>query len=126
MGKSLKNIGLGLLTAGAYTQYKAQKKAMAQQQQYQQLALQQQQQAIEFQKQQAQQQQELQQQQLALQEREQEASNQRFNQYNKGTSNYQRKPNSINATDLTKGQADSGQTISLNLTGDDDETDEWY
>ena len=118
MGKSLKNIGLGLLTAGAYTQYKAQKKAMAQQQQYQQLALQQQQQAQE--------QQELQQQQLALQEREQEASNQRFNQYNKDTSNYQRKPNSINATDLTKGKADSGQTISLNLTGDDDETDEWY
>lgn len=126
MGKSLKSIGLGLLTAGAYNQYKAQKKAMAQQQQYQQLALQQQQQAIEFQKQQAQQQQELQQQQLALQEREQEASNQRFNQYNKGTSNYQRKPNSINATDLTKGKADSGQTIALNLTGDDDETDEWY
>ena len=126
MGKSLKNIGLGLLTAGAYTQKKKKKKAMAQQQQYQQLALQQQQQAIEFQKQQAQQQQELQQQQLALQEREQEASNQRFNQYNKGTSNYQRKPNSINATDLTKGKADSGQTISLNLTGDDDETDEWY
>lgn len=126
MGKSLKSIGLGLLTAGAYNQYESQKKAMAQQQQYQQLALQQQQQAMELQKQQAQQQQELQQQQLALQEREQEASNQRFNQYNKDTSNYQRKSNSINATDLTKGKADGGQTISLNLTGDDEETDEWY
>lgn len=119
-------IGLAIAAVAAQRQYAAQKKAMAQQQQHQQLALQQQQQAMELQKQQAQQQQELQQQQLALQEREQEASNQRFNQYNKDTSNYQRKPNSINATDLTKGKADSGQTIALNLTGDDDETDEWY
>lgn len=119
-------IGLAIAAVAAQRQYAAQKKAMAQQQQHQQLALQQQQQAMELQKQQAQQQQELQQQQLALQEREQEASNQRFNQYNKDTSNYQRKPNSINATDLTKGKADSGQTIALNLTGDDDKTDEWY
>lgn len=119
-------IGLAIAAVAAQRQYAAQKKAMAQQQQHQQLALQQQQQAMELQKQQAQQQQELQQQQLALQEREQEASNQRFNQYNKDTSNYQKKPNSINATDLTKGKADSGQTIALNLTGDDDETDKWY
>lgn len=125
MGKSLKSLGLGLLTAGAYNQYASQKEAMAQQQQYQQLALQQQQQAMELQKQQAQQQQELQQQQLALQERENETANQQLNAYNKSTANYQRERNSINSTDLTKGKADSGQTIALNLTGDD-ETDEWY
>ena len=126
MGSAVAAAALIAGTASAYRQYSAQKKAMQAQEQYQRQALQQQQQAMELQRQQAQQQQELQQQQLALQEREQEASNQRFNQYNKDTSNYHRKPNSINATDLTKGKADSGQTISLNLTGDDDETDEWY
>lgn len=125
MGKSLKNLGLGLLTAGAYNQYSAQKDAMQQQQMYQNLAMQQQQQAFELQKQQAQQQQELQKQQLALQERENETANQQLNAYNKATSNYQRERNSINATDLTKGKADSGQTIALTLTGDDD-SDEWY
>lgn len=95
MGKSLKSLGLGLLTAGAYNQYASQKEAMAQQQQYQQLALQQQQQAMELQKQQAQQQQELQQQQLALQERENETANQQLNAYNKSTANYQRERNSM-------------------------------